>query len=107
VMSRNPFGPWTRRELLHTIPVAVLGSLFPSKLTAVPPSKKSLAPFSRFVDVAQAAGLTEPTVCGEQGSFTYIVESMATGCAFFDYDNDGWMSAYNQTAQCNWSSRFP
>ena len=28
------------------------------------------------------------------GSFTYIVESMATGCAFFDYDNDGWMDIF-------------
>ena len=84
VMSSNPFGPWTRRELLQTIPAAVLGSLFSSKLSATPGSTKSLPPFSRFVDVAQAAGLTEPTICGEQDSFTYIVESMATGCAFFD-----------------------
>jgi hypothetical protein len=93
-MSRNPFGPWTRRELLHTLPAALLCSLFSSKLTAVPTSKKPLAPFSRFVDVAQAAGLTQPTVCGEQESFTYIFESMATGCAFFDYDNDGWMDIF-------------
>jgi len=98
-MSRNPFGPWTRRELLHTIPVAVLGSLFSrdlfsSKLSFVNGPTKSLPPFSRFVDVAQAAGLTEPTVCGEQESFTYIFESMATGCAFFDYDNDGWMDIF-------------
>jgi hypothetical protein len=30
----------------------------------------SLPTFSRFVDVAQAAGLTEPTICDEQDSFT-------------------------------------
>jgi hypothetical protein len=94
VMSSNPFGPWTRRELLRTIPAAILSSLFSCKLSAAPASKKSLPPFSRFVDVAQAAGLTEPTICGEQDSFTYIVESMATGCAFFDYDNDGWMDIF-------------
>ena len=93
-MSRNPFGPWSRRELLRTIPAAVLNSLFSSKLSAVPGSTKQLPPFSRFVDVAQAAGLSEPTICGEQDSFTYIVESMATGCAFFDYDNDGWMDIF-------------
>ena len=33
-------------------------------------------------------------VYGEPDSFTYIVESMATGCAFFDYDNDGWMDIF-------------
>lgn len=97
--SRNPFGPWTRRELLRTIPATVLSALFSEKLTAAPATTKSLPPFSRFVDVAQAAGLTEPTICGEQNSFTYIVESMATGCAFFDYDNDGWMDIFILSSQ--------
>jgi hypothetical protein len=46
------------------------------------------------VDVAHAAGLTATMVYGEQDSFTYIVESMGTGCAFFDYDNDGWMDIF-------------
>ncbi len=93
-MSSNPPGPWTRRELMRTIPAAVLGCLSSSKLAAIPGSTRPLAPFSRFVDVAYAAGLTEPTLCGEQNSFTYIVESMATGCAFFDFDNDGWMDIF-------------
>ena len=93
-MTRNPLEPWTRRELLHTIPAAVLGSLLSSRLSAVPRSTRPLPLFSRFVDVAQAAGLTEPTVCGERDSFTYIFESMATGCAFFDYDNDGWVDIF-------------
>jgi len=94
VMSSNPIGSWNRRELLRTIPAAILGPLLSPKLCAAPGSAKSLPPFSRFVDAAQAAGLTEPTICGEQDSFTYIVESMATGCAFFDYDNDGWMDIF-------------
>ena len=94
MMNSNPSGPWTRRELLRTIPAAVLSHLLCSKVSAATGSTKPLPPFSRFVDVAQAAGLTEPTVCGEPDSFTYIVESMATGCAFFDYDNDGWMDIF-------------
>jgi len=48
-MSSNPSGPLTRRELLRTIPAAVLSSLFSSKLRAAPGSAKSLLPFSRFV----------------------------------------------------------
>ena len=46
------------------------------------------------MDVAQAAGLTSTIIYGEPDSFTYIIESMATGCAFFDYDNDGWMDIF-------------
>jgi len=98
-MRNNSFGPFSRRELLRTIPAAALGALFSSKLGAEPGSTKSVTPFSRFVDVAHAAGLTEPTVCGEQDSFTYIFESMATGCAFFDYDNDGWMDIFILSSQ--------
>src|ERR1035437_2044921 len=94
LMSNKSSGPWSRRELLRTIPAAVLSSLFSSKHSAAPGSTKPLPPFSRFVVVAHAAGLTEPTECGELDSFTYIVESMATGCAFFDYDNDGWMDIF-------------
>ncbi len=94
-MTSNDFpGRRTRRELLQTIPAAVLGALFSGKLNAASASSKSLSPFSQFVDVAHVAGLTEPTVCGEPDSFTYIIESMATGCAFIDYDNDGWMDIF-------------
>ena len=94
VMSKNTFGPWTRRELLRTIPAATLNSLLSRRLGAAPDAAKSLPPFSQFVDVAHSAGLTEPTICGEEASFTYIIESMATGCAFVDYDNDGWMDIF-------------
>ena len=93
-MSSNPSAPWTRRVLLRTIPAALVSSLFSSRLGAASVSGKPVPPFSHFLDVAQAAGLTETTVCGEQDSFTYIIESMATGCAFFDYDNDGWMDIF-------------
>jgi hypothetical protein len=50
--------------------------------------------FSQFVDVALAAGLTAPTVCGGSEHDTYILESTGGGCAFFDYDNDGWMDIF-------------
>jgi hypothetical protein len=93
-MSEKQTAVWTRRSLLHAIPAALAPVLIPDKLRAALAGKKPAPPFSRFVDVARAAGLTEPIIYGEQGSFTYIVESMATGCAFFDYDNDGWMDIF-------------
>ena len=49
------------------------------------------APFSRFTDVAATAGLTHPIPYGAPDKATYILEVMGGGCAFFDYDNDGWM----------------
>ncbi|MGA3009096.1 MAG: CRTAC1 family protein [Terracidiphilus sp.] len=85
---------WTRRRLLGTIPAVLTPALLPGSLRAALPAAKPSPPFSRFVDVARAAGLTAPMIYGEPDSFTYIIESMATGCAFFDYDNDGWMDIF-------------
>ena len=94
VPSNKQNGLWTRRNLLRTVPAALASALLPGGLRAALPAGKPAAPFSRFVDVAHAAGLTETTVYGEIDSFTYIIESMASGCAFFDYDNDGWMDIF-------------
>ena len=55
---------------------------------------RSLPPFSTFADVAREAGLTAPTIYGGIEHNTYIVESVGGGCAFFDYDNDGWMDIF-------------
>jgi len=49
---------------------------------------------AHFVDVAAAAGLDAPTVYGGVESKKYIVETTGCGCAFIDYDNDGWMDIF-------------
>ncbi len=46
-----------------------------------------------FTDVAAAAGLTAPQIDGGDKK-KYIVESMGTGVAFLDYDNDGWQDIF-------------
>ena len=49
-------------------------------------------PFAaHFVDVAAEAGLRRPTIYGPVNRKDYIVETVGCGCAFLDYDNDGWM----------------
>ncbi len=53
-----------------------------------------VAPFSQFVDVARQAGLTETMFYGGVTNVKYIIESMGGGCAFFDYDNDGWLDIF-------------
>jgi hypothetical protein len=58
----------------------------------LPPSGR---PFNaHFVDMAAAAGLHAPTVYGGLETNKYILESVGCGCAFIDYDNDGWMDIF-------------
>ena len=93
-MSNGKPWNWTRRRVLRTIPAALASSLLPYKLHfAAAQDKPSVAPFSRFVDVAESAGLTKTMVYGGTDHITYIVELNGGGCAFFDYDNDGWISS--------------
>jgi hypothetical protein len=57
--------------------------------------KGSGRPFdAHFVDVAHTAGLRAPVVYGDADIKKYIVESTGCGCAFIDYDNDGWMDLF-------------
>jgi hypothetical protein len=49
---------------------------------------------AHFVDVAREAGLTQPVIYGDADNKDYILEAVGCGCAFFDYDNDGWMDIF-------------
>jgi enediyne biosynthesis protein E4 len=61
----------------------------------VPRQAPSGRPFdTHLVDVSSAAGLHAPTIYGGVESKKYILESTGCGCAFVDYDNDGWMDLF-------------
>src|SRR2546421_142727 len=61
----------------------------------LPRQAPSGRPFNAyFVDVASAAGLHAPTIYGGVESKKYILEATGCGCAFLDYDNDGWMDIF-------------
>ena len=65
--------------------------------TAKPVARPALSgrPFNaHFIDVASAAGLRAPVIYGGVESKKYILESTGCGCAFLDYDNDGWMDIF-------------
>ena len=47
-----------------------------------------------FTDVGHKAGLDFPVIYGDPNSTSYILEAVGCGCAFFDYDNDGWMDIF-------------
>jgi hypothetical protein len=49
---------------------------------------------AHFEDIAEAAGLRLPVIYGGVESKKYILEANGCGCAFIDYDNDGWMDIF-------------
>ncbi len=62
---------------------------------AMPRGKPSGLPFhARFTDIAQQAGLREPLVYGNPNRKDYILETVGCGCAFIDFDNDGWLDIF-------------
>ncbi len=57
--------------------------------------KPSGLPFhAQFTDVGAAAGLRAPVIYGPVDHKAYILETTGCGCAFIDYDNDGWMDLF-------------
>src|SRR5579871_5511447 len=44
--------------------------------------------------MAEQAGLRSPLIYGGVTHKTYIVETVGCGCAFIDYDNDGWLDIF-------------
>ncbi len=90
---------WTRRQVLRSLPAAAAPALLPRSLQATAATPDSAAPFSRFVDVGAQAGLTKPVIYGGVDNATYILEITGCGCAFIDYDNDGWMDIFLPTGR--------
>jgi len=60
-----------------------------------PRGKASGLPFHAcLTDIAAKAGLNAPLIYGPEDHKTYIVETVGCGCAFIDYDNDGWLDIF-------------
>ncbi|MBI3682538.1 MAG: CRTAC1 family protein [Acidobacteria bacterium] len=69
---------------------AVLAALAPALVWTSERLPVSRAAFKAwFVDVAEAAGLTEPQICGNEDAKRDIHEIPGAGVAFLDFDNDG------------------
>jgi enediyne biosynthesis protein E4 len=95
---------WTRRSFMKGS-VASAISLAARRVCAQGVASHKAKPVARqapsgrpfnahFVDVGAAAGLSAPTVYGGIEDNKYILESTGCGCAFIDYDNDGWMDIF-------------
>lgn len=92
---------FTRRSFVSSLLAASATSALPQSggmasrvVKPQPTSAPSGKPFSRFVDVAREAGLVIPVVSGGVDHKEYIIEAVGSGCAFFDFDNDGWMDIF-------------
>ena len=94
-----PAPPWTRRRLLRTLPAAAAPALLSHPLRALASAAAAPPPFSRFTDIAKSAGLSQPTIYGGVATSTYILEVTGCGCAFIDYDHDGWMDIFQLTGR--------
>ncbi|HUA97351.1 MAG TPA: CRTAC1 family protein [Terracidiphilus sp.] len=90
----TPFEPWSRRRMLQSLSGVAASFALSSPDLAAQSSTKEAAPFSRFVEVAQSSCLTKVMFYGEGSTATYLTEIMGGGCAFLDYDNDGWMDIF-------------
>ena len=90
----------TRRTFLHySLGALAAGSPGQGVVSRKAKAEQRMAPSgrpfnARFTDIAKEAGLVLPVVYGEADHKDYILETVGCGCAFFDYDNDGWMDIF-------------
>ncbi len=72
------------------------GVAVPNRPNRPPPKVKINVPLPKvqFQDVAAKAGLTAPNVSGPERDKQYIIETIGSGVALFDYDNDGWLDIF-------------
>ena len=87
----------SRRAFLKCASTCVSAAAFGQGVVAhkgaiAPRGKRSGLPFdARFIDVAHPAHIDHPILYGAERPKDYILESIGCGCAFLDYDNDGWI----------------
>src|SRR4051794_2512289 len=71
------------RSLCATLPVFPIGDLLADTGLGV-----------QFVNVAREAGLRAKTIFGGERKNKFLLETTGCGCAFVDYDNDGWLDIF-------------
>src|ERR1043165_9886808 len=92
----------SRRSFLRQLGLAGAGfgasRLLPQAFAAAP---------DRFEDVTAAAGIHWKHVAGLSPEM-YMPETAGAGCAFLDYDNDGWMDIYLvNSGKCDFFNPVP
>jgi hypothetical protein len=96
MLPRNDTSPENRR--LSLLVLAVSGAALAAVGCTLHPAPTATAAAggvagAQFVDVARQAGLTFRHQSGGSGRL-YLPETMGAGCAFLDYDGDGWQDLF-------------
>jgi hypothetical protein len=78
---------YTRRSFIRSLCAAVPVFSFDQLIAGVPLGYQ-------FVNVAREAGLRSKTVFGGENKNRFLLETTGCGCAFIDYDNDGWLDIF-------------
>jgi hypothetical protein len=88
--SARPRSPFSRRKFLQGLPLFTgLSSVRPFSLLNAWPS-----PLPAFQQITTAeSGISWVHTAGKSAA-KYLPETSGAGCAFLDYDNDGWMDIY-------------
>ncbi|HMK30565.1 MAG TPA: CRTAC1 family protein [Terriglobales bacterium] len=89
-MSSSLLSPLSRRSFLSGLSGALCGGLLaPLRSLALPSPEAPLAPGFRLLDVTSRAGIQFRHNSGAYGG-KLLPETLGSGCAFLDYDRDGW-----------------
>jgi len=80
-----------RREFLRLVLGSAAFSVFPHSCKAQATKALAVYPFSQVP--ASASGISWTHTAGKSPT-KYMPETTGAGCAFLDYDNDGWLDIY-------------
>ena len=80
--------------LVLTVATIATGQRRTPPTAQVPGPSANAAPGVRFVDVTKTAGLGGFRHVSGEPAKDYIIEAPGAGCAFVDYDGDGWLDIY-------------
>ncbi len=102
ILTRTKELSLTRREVLRGAVAAGLIGAYPRVLRSVPASEW---PFEQIP--ASKSGISWKHTSGKSPE-KYLPETTGAGCAFLDYDNDGWMDIYLvNSGKCDFYSPDP
>src|SRR6266850_7198294 len=82
-----------RRGILKTLGLGGLSALFGNGIFLHDVLAQASQPFALEEIPAAASGISWVHTSG-RSSEMYLPETVGAGCAFLDYDNDGWMDVY-------------
>ncbi len=94
-MEEGSFCKLSRRQILRALASSGLAAaLGPSHALARMAQAQPANPQAAFEEVPSSSSKIDWAHVAGLSSEMYLPETVGAGCAFFDYDNDGWMDIY-------------